>query len=148
MVPGLVDHDEGVRVDELRGADDQRDVVAGELVADDVDLPADHVLGAGGQVGDRDVVLDPVGLAVQLALVEAGQVEHGLAQGLRRDGAGVDADPADHVPALDDGRPVAELGGGDGGLLAGGPGPDDDHVVGVHVGSLPGRRGCGPLTYK
>ena len=92
-------------VDEAAGAGEQGDVVAGQLAADDVDLPADHVLGAGGQVGDGDVVLDPVALAVQLALAEAGEVEHRLAQGLGRDGAGVDADPADHVAALDDGRP-------------------------------------------
>ena len=51
-----------VRVDEPAGAGEHRDPVAGQLVADDVDLPADHVLGAGGQVGDGDLVLDPVAL--------------------------------------------------------------------------------------
>ena len=62
------------------------------------------------QVGDGDVLLDPVALAVQLALVQPGQVEHRLAQRLGRDRAGVDADPADHVPRSTMADPAAELG--------------------------------------
>ena len=132
---------DGVVVDEPAGAGEQGDVVAGQLVADDVDLAADHVLGAGGQVGDGDVLLDPVTLPVQLALGEAGEIEHRLAQRLGGDGAGVDADPADHVAAVDDGHPAAELGRGDGGLLAAGTGSDDEHV---EVGHPPqsGRAGA------
>ena len=85
---------------------DEVDAVADQLVADDLDLAADDVLGAAEQVGDGDVVLDPVVLAVELALVHAGQVEHGLAQGLGRDGAGVDADPADHAAGARRRRPA------------------------------------------
>ena len=133
LVAVVVDDDDRVRVDELRGADEQRDVVARELVADDVDLPVDHMRRPGGQVGDRDVLLDPVGLAVQLALGQAGQVEHRLAQRLGRDGAGVDADAAHHVAAFDDRGPMAQLRRGDRRLLAGRSGTDDDHVVRVHA---------------
>ena len=56
------------------------------------------------EVVDRDLVLDPVALAVDLALGHAGQVEDGLAQRLGRDRARVHADAADHVPPLDDRR--------------------------------------------
>ena len=107
---------------------EQGDVVAGQLVADDVDLAADHVLGAGGQVGDGDVFLEPVALAVQIPLGETGEIEHRLAQRLGGDGAGVDGDPTDHVGTVDDGDPAAELGRGDGGLLAARAGSDDKHV--------------------
>ena len=55
------------------------------------------------QVLDGDVALDPVARAVQIAHVEAGQVDDGLAQRLGRDGAGVDADAAHHLAALDHG---------------------------------------------
>ena len=94
-----------VRVDEAGHAGDQLDVVAQQLRADHLGLATDHVLQPGQQVGDRDVFLDPVARAVQVAQLHAGQVEHGLAQSLRRDRAGVDADTADHGLAVDDDRP-------------------------------------------
>ena len=103
------------------------------------------MLGAGRQVGDGDVLLDPVALAVQLALAQAGQVEHRLAQRLRGDRAGVDADPADHVASLDHGDAAAELGRGDRGLLATGSGPDDEKIEVVHATSVP-VRGSGDQT--
>ena len=53
------------------------------------------------QVLGGDVLLDPVGAAVEAALAPAGEVEHGLAQGLRGDGAGVDRDAADAAALLD-----------------------------------------------
>ena len=60
--------------------------------------------------------------------MQAGQVQHGLAQRLGRDRAGVDADPADHAPPFDHRDLPAELGGGDGGLLAAGAGPEHEQV--------------------
>jgi hypothetical protein len=105
-----------------------------------VDLAAD-VLGARQQVGDGDLFLDPVAGAVQLALAHAGQVEHRLAQRLGRDGAGVDADAAEHVAALDDRDRLAELGRRDRGLLAAGTGTDDDEVVArLRAGEIPRTR--------
>ena len=47
--PATDDRDR-VRVDEAAGPVQQLDVVAGELAADDLDLAADHVLGAGSEV--------------------------------------------------------------------------------------------------
>ena len=122
-----------VRVGEAAGAGQHRDPVAGQLAAHHVHLAADHVAGAGGQVGDGDLVLDPVALPVHLPLVQAGQVQDGLAQGLGRDRARVQADAADHVLALDDRHPPLELGRGDRGLLAAGTRADHQHVVVVHM---------------
>ena len=124
--------DDGVLVLEAGGAAEDVDVVAQQLVADHLDLPADHVRGAGQQVGDGDLGLDPVAGAVHVALGEPGQVEHGLAQRLGRDGAGVDADPAHHVAPLGHAHPLAQLGRGDGGLLPARAGADHQQVVVVH----------------
>ncbi len=127
---GLVVADrERVVVDEATGAVQQLDPVAVELAADDLGLAADDVRRPGEQVLDGDVLLDPVVLAVEVTHVHAGQVEDGLAQGLRRDRARVDADAADHVPAFDDGRALAELGRGDGRLLPSRAGAEDEQVV-------------------
>src|ERR1039457_5154137 len=122
-----------VRVGETAGAGQDRDPVTGQLAAHHVHLAADHVAGTGGQVADRDVVLDPVARPVHLALVQAGQVQDRLTQGLGRDRAGVQADAADHVLALDDRHPPLELRRGDGCLLAAGPRADHQHVEVVHT---------------
>src|SRR5580700_7785946 len=108
---------DGVRVEEAAGAGHDRDPVTGELAAYHVHLAADHVGGPLGQVGDGDLVLDPVALPVHLALVQAGQVQDRLAQRLGRDRARVQADAADHVLALDYRHPAVKLGRSDGGLL-------------------------------
>jgi hypothetical protein len=111
-------HGDGVRIVEVRRAAEDVDVVAQQLVADDLHLAPDDVRGAGQQVADRDVGLDPVTGAVHVALREPGQVQHGLAERFRRDRAGVDTDPAHHVAPLGDRHPLAQLRSGDGGLLA------------------------------
>ncbi len=83
----------------------------------------------GQQVGDRDLGLDPVAGAVHVALGEAGQVEHRLAQRLRRDRAGVDADPAHHGVPLGHGDPLAQLRRRDRGLLPARSRADHQQVV-------------------
>ena len=119
---------QGVWIDEARGTLDHGHVVAGELVLDHVGLSPDDVLVPGAEVVDRDLLLHPVALAVHAALGEPGEVEDGLAERLRRDG------PADHAHAahlapLGDGGALPQLGGLDGGLLAGGPAADRQQVV-------------------
>src|SRR5271157_4966069 len=123
----------GVRVQEAARTGHGRDPVTGELAAHHVHLAADHVGGPGGQVGDGDLVLDPVALAVHLALVQAGQVEDRLAQGLGRDRARVQAHTAHHVLALDDRHPPLELRRGNGCLLAARPRAEYQHVEVVHT---------------
>jgi hypothetical protein len=129
-------HRDLVRAEEGRGAAEHRDPVAGQLAADHVVLAGDHVPGPVGQVADGDLVLDPVALPVHLPLVEAGQVQDRLAHGLGRDGAGVDADPAEHVRPLDNRHPAFQLGRGDGRFLAAGAGPDDEKIEVVHASSV------------
>ena len=110
-------------------AGDQIDPVAHQLVAHRFGLFADDVAGSRQQVGRCDLVLDPIARAVELALVHPGQVQNRLAQRLRRDGAGIDADAAEHRPLLDDRDRFAQLGRRDRGLLAARARADDDHVV-------------------
>jgi hypothetical protein len=131
------------RAGEPAHAGQDRDPVAGELAADDVVFPADHVPGAGRQVRDGDVFLDPVARPVHLALVQAGQVEHGLAQGLGRDRAGVHADAADHVGPLHDAHPPVQLGSGDGRFLAARTGAYDEHIEVIHATSVTRLAGPG-----
>src|SRR5690606_13718090 len=126
-------HRDGVLVLEAGGAGDDLDVVAQQLVADHLDLAPDHVLGARQQVGDRDVALDPVARAVQVALGEPGEVEDRLPQRLGRDRAGVDADAAHHAPAFRHADALAQLRGRDRGLLPARAGSDDEQVVVVHA---------------
>ena len=133
-------HFHGVRVEEAARAGHGRDPVAGQLAAHHVHLAADHVGGPGGQVGDGDLVLDPVALPVHLPLVQAGQVENRLAQGLGRDRARVQAHAADHVLALDDPHSPLELRRGDGSLLAARARADHQHVEVVHMIQCDDRR--------
>src|SRR5260370_16282442 len=72
--------------------------------------------------------LDAVTRAVELALSYASQVEHRLAQCLRRDRAGVGAHTAQHSAVFDHRYRFAEFGCGDGRLLSTGAGTDDDQV--------------------
>ena len=128
---GVLDMD-GVLVDESGVADVQLDAVAHQLRAHHVDLLADDVLGARQQVSRGDLLLDAVAGAVELPLAHAGEVDDRLAQRLRRNRSGVDADPTEHASAFDHRDRLAELRGSDGGLLPTWPRPDDDEVVLLH----------------
>jgi hypothetical protein len=98
-----------VRIDEAGLAGDRVDLVAGELVFEHLDLVVEGNVKARAQVGGGQVFLDPIGAAVEAALAPAGQVQHGLAQGLRRYRAGVDRNPADAAAAFDHEHPAPEL---------------------------------------
>ena len=108
-------------------------MVAHQLVACNVDPVLNDLVGAHQQVLNCDVLLDPIRRAVERARAEPGKLEHGLAQGLRRDGAEVDADPADDGGLLDDRHPLVELGALDRGALPGRTGPDHHKIVIVAV---------------
>src|SRR5262245_30502714 len=102
----------------------QLDIVAHQLVTHDVDFVLDDTVGADQQILYRDVFFDGVGSAVELAGAIAGELEHDLAQGLRRDRAEIDAASADDGFALDDRYPLIELRALDRRALAGRPGTD------------------------
>ena len=125
---------ERVLVDEPRRSGQQIDVVARKLVADHLGLAVDHAPGAPEQVLDRDLVLDPVGVAVHILLQQPGQVERGRAKRLGRQRARVRTDAADEVRPLDDRHAMPELGGLDCGSLARRAAADGEQFVVVcHV---------------
>jgi hypothetical protein len=131
-----------LRGDEVRHAVDDVDSIAGELGFGDVDLGFDHTLDAEGQVGHGDLFLDPVVHAVDGAVVVAGKVQHGFAHGFGRNGAGVDANPADNRPCFDDGYLLLQLGGCNGGALPRRSGADNNQVIldGAHAIIPQGRK--------
>ena len=106
--------------------------VAAELMFQHLDLVVEGLLQPRDQVGGGDILLDPIGPAVEAALAPAGKIEHGFAQRFGRDRSGMNRDAAD-PPALfhHQNRPV-ELGELDGGPAAGRAGADDEHVVVIH----------------
>ena len=75
--------------------------------------------------------LHAVGKPVKAAFAPAGEVQHRLAQRLRRDGAGVHRDAADAAALLDHQRPLAELGGLDRRASPRRAAADDDQVMGA-----------------
>jgi hypothetical protein len=123
-------HVERALVDEARGAVEEGDPIALELRAHDLALARHHRVHAKGEVGERDGVLQRVVLPIERALLESAQVENRLAQRLRRDGAGMETRAPDARLAVDHRHALAELGGGDGALLSGGAGTDDDEIEG------------------
>jgi hypothetical protein len=129
---------DAMRIEEARGADGGLHRVAGELVFKHIDLVVERHVQARHQVLGGDVLLHPVGAAVEATLAPAGEVEHGLPHCLRRDGAGVDRDTADAAALLHHEDGAAELRGLDGGAAAGGAAADDDEIEGAH-----GWRECG-----
>ena len=141
------DHDL-VRSREARRAIDDPDSVALQLGAHHVPFALHDDPGAQQQILGGDLGLAPIGVAVERSLAQPRQIEDGLAQGLARDGAGVDAHSADLVASLDDHDLLAQLGGLDGGSLPGGTTADHHQIYGLHgsssVGTATVRLGGSP----
>ncbi len=78
-------HHQPVRIDEAGDAGEGLDAVAGELVLQHLDLVVERHPQPDAEVLALDVLLHPVGEAVEPALAPAGKIEHRLAQGLRRE---------------------------------------------------------------
>ena len=116
---GVVAHHHLGRLGEARVALEERHMVAQELVADDAALALDDLARPQREILDPDLLLEPVGRRCPAA--EAGQVQDGLADGLRGDRAGVDGDPAEMAPPLDERDPLAQLRGLNGRSLPGRP---------------------------
>jgi hypothetical protein len=122
-----------VGIDERGLAGQERHVVAAELVLDHLDLAGDHDVDAGEELLAGGPRVEP-GPRQSVALArEPGEGDHRLAQGLARDGAGVDADAAHGAALLDDGGAMAQLGGLNGGPLARRAAADADQVVLVGI---------------
>src|SRR5262249_47123900 len=148
LAAAAVEDGNRVRVDERRLAVEERDVVPEQLGSDDVALSLAHLPGPYGEVGDVDLLLHAVVLAVDPALREAGQVQDGLADRLRRDRSGVDGHASEMPVPLDERRATAELRGLDRGLLPGWARTDDEQLeVEVHDVAQFAKRGCAARRY-
>ena len=101
-------------------------------------LPLDHFGNTKHQIFNLNLGLDPVALAIERPLTEAAQKQHRLAQGLARDGAGVQADATEVEVAVDDGDGLAFLGRLHCGMMSSGSAPDNKQVeiegICFHIG--------------
>ncbi len=117
-----------LRPDELGRAGDDGDAVAVEVARDLRDLlPGDRVQ-ASHELAQAGVAIDVQGHAVEVAALEAGDVQRRLAQRLRRQRAGVHAGAADLARLLDERDLLAEVGGLHRALLARGTRADHHQV--------------------
>ena len=116
-------HRDGVRPRETRLALDDVDGVAPERLADQLQLALHDRPLALHEVGDGELGADLVADAVEAVTRERVEEDGALAQGLRGDGAPVDAVAAHQVMALDDRDLLARARGLDRRPLARGPQP-------------------------
>jgi hypothetical protein len=108
-------------------------LVAMELRLDDIGLPLNHGIHAEGKIRHGDLVAQLVVLTVKRALAETAEVEHGLAQSLARNRSAVYAHSAEFPLLFDNGDFLAQLGGANCALLAGGAASEDYQVIIVSV---------------
>ena len=80
------------------------------------------------EVVDREILLEGIVDTVETALLEAGKVESGFAQGLAGNRAGIDATAAHMLGALDDGNALAKVGGLGGALFTSRAAADHDEI--------------------
>src|SRR5262249_40746401 len=110
LMTTLVVHDHRVRILEDRAAPDERDVVAIELLMDDVALATSHLPDARQRPLDAGAARLYPARTVLLGARRPGEAEHRFAEGLARDGARVDADTTDDAAFLDDRSTESQLG--------------------------------------
>ena len=116
-------------------------IVAHQLVFQNVHLAVQRHVQPLHQILGGDVLLDAVGAAVKTALAPAGQIQHGLAQGLAGDGAGVHAHAADFGHAVDDGDFALQFRRLNGRGFSGRAAADYHQIVFLHWG-VPACAGC------
>lgn len=117
------------------------------MLADDVDLGLDDALAALDELGDLVFACERF-VACEVLATGTEDGEDGLAEGLGRDGAGVDGDAADVLHLFNDADTAAEFGGLDGGFLAAGSGTDDNEVKVAHSRSFEAQTGGEPVTIR
>ena len=118
---------DGVRVDEASVAGKQVDVVAGELPRHHIEFACDHAIDAVHQFPHGRP--RPIGGGAARKHMDMGKGEDGLAKGLARNRARVQADAAHHARAFDDADTLAEFCGLHCGALTGGSAAKDEEVV-------------------
>src|SRR5713101_823577 len=120
--------DQGVGIFERGLAADEFDVMEGKIFQDAPALHFDNLALVMHEVVHREVFLQRVIDAVEAALLQAGKIECGFAQGLAGNGPRVDAAPAHVFGALDDGDALAEVGGLGAGFFTGRTAADGDEI--------------------
>src|SRR5262249_2071062 len=80
---------------------DHFDAVTSELRLHDVGLGFDHLVHAEAEVGHVDPLFDVIVDAVDALILEAREMQHGLAHGFAGDGTGVDANSTDDFALFD-----------------------------------------------
>ena len=108
------------------------DVVARQLGLDHIHFGFDHMLDAKSQVRHGDLVLDAIVHAIDVLVVIAGKMKHGLAEGLAGNCACVDTHSAHHFATLHQSHRFAHLGALDGRALSRRSGADNNKIVGLH----------------
>ncbi len=122
-----------VRIEEARHAMADLHAVAGELMLQHVHFVVQRLVQARPQVLRSQVLLHPVGPAIEAALAPAGEIQHRLAQGLGGNGPGVHRHAAHAAALVDDQHRPAELGGLDGGAPPRGTASDNNQIIGAHA---------------
>src|SRR4029077_17919940 len=122
-------HGDRGRPGERAVAAEHLDAVALELVLDDVAFALHDLIAAEQEVLDRDVGFAAIRLAVQRALPQAGEINHGFAGGLSGNRAGVDRDAANIAAFFDHRDALTQLRGLHGGALSGGSAANHDQIV-------------------
>ena len=110
------------------------DPVALEVPVDLVGLARRHVGEPAEELPEASLSVEAKRHPVELPAPEAGEVERRLAEGLRRESAGVDGRAARRPAPLHHGDAPAEVRAERGSLLSGRAGSQDDEVVPLHVG--------------
>jgi len=80
------------------------------------------------EVVNGKVFLERIVDTVEASLLQAREIERGLAEGLAGNGAGIDATAAHILGAVDNGNAFAKVGGLSASLLTGGAAADDDQI--------------------
>src|SRR5580704_6093910 len=90
------------------------------------------MLDAKRQVRHGDLFFDSIVHAIDVLVVIAGQMQHGLAKGLAGDRTGIDAHTADYRAPLYHSHAFTHLGALNSRALPRWSGADNDQIVGLH----------------
>src|SRR5712664_2734946 len=107
------------------------DMVECEVFQNEPALHVDDFTLVVHEIVDGKIFLERVVDTVETALLEAGKVERGFAEGLAGNSAGVDATAAHMLGALDDGNAFAEIGGLGAALFTSRAAADHDEIESI-----------------
>src|SRR2546428_12080060 len=110
------------------------DMVKREIFQDAPALHVHHFALVMHEVVNGKIFLERIVDTVEAALLEAGKIERGFAEGLAGNGTGIDTTAAHMLAALDDGHAFAKVGSLSASLLTGGAPASDGPVSNFSLG--------------